>query len=57
MSECFKNKEVKKMDNNIELTEQEKTVILNIAKRKGCDRDGDVIQFIVKEDMNIVEVV
>jgi hypothetical protein len=42
---------------NIKLTEQEKTVIVEIAKRKGCDRDGDIISFFVKEDENLARVI
>lgn len=32
------------------LTAQEMKVILQIARRCGCDRDGDIISFFVKED-------
>jgi len=39
------------------LTEHEKKVILDVATRKGCDRDGDILSFFVKEDESVVEVV
>jgi len=40
-----------------ELTEQERKLILEIANQNGCDRDGDIISFFVKEDQNVVTIV
>lgn len=39
-----------------EMSNQEAEVILTIASRNGCGRDGDIINFFVKEDEGIVKV-
>jgi len=37
----------------VELTREEQDVIIAISKRVGCDRDGDILSFFVKEDEGI----
>ena len=34
----------------IELTKDEMAMINAIGKKEGCDRDGDILSFFVKED-------
>lgn len=41
---------------NVILSENEIKILLNIANRAGCDRDGDLLEFYVQEDLNVVEV-
>lgn len=41
------------MDNK-DFTDIEKTTILKYAKLSGCDRDGDMISFVIKKDNELV---
>lgn len=38
----------------MELTREEKDVIFKIARAAGCDRDGDILTFVVREDVDVV---
>lgn len=37
------------------LTKEEKEILLKIATRIGCDKDGDILLFFVRLNENIVE--
>ena len=39
----------------VNLTDDEKNTILEIAKKVGCDIDGDLLQFYVKIDEGVVQ--
>ena len=40
----------------IELTKDEMAIINTIGKKEGCDRDGDILSFFVKEDEDYARV-